>query len=219
MTLIIHHLHISQSERIVWLCEELGISYELKTYKRAPLLAPAEYKALHPQETAPVIQDGDLTLAESGACVEYICHKYAGGRLFLPSTHPAYADFLYWWHWPNGTFMPTMMQSMSLRSLGLSGDNFHMVITNSRFKRAFAALNERLRDNEWLAGSEFTVADVMVVFVLTTLRVFFPYGLGEYENVAKYLKRVGGREAYRKAMSKCEPDIEPVLGVDPPKKE
>ncbi|KAE8396683.1 hypothetical protein BDV23DRAFT_177677 [Aspergillus alliaceus] len=153
MTLTVHHLHISQSERIAGLCEELGIDYELKTYKRAPLLAPPDYKALHPQETAPVIQDGDLTLAESGACTEYICHIHAQGQLFLPPRHPAYADFLYWWHWSNGTFMPTMMKSMSLRSLKLSGDSSHMIMTNSRFKRAFTALNDRLHNNEWLAGS------------------------------------------------------------------
>ncbi|KAF5854917.1 hypothetical protein ETB97_010675 [Aspergillus alliaceus] len=192
MTLTVHHLHISQSERIAGLCEELGIDYELKTYKRAPLLAPPDYKALHPQETAPVIQDGDLTLAESGACTEYICHIHAQGQLFLPPRHPAYADFLYWWHWSNGTFMPTMMKSMSLRSLKLSGDSSHMIMTNSH---------------------------IMVVFVLTTLWYWFPYGLDEYENVAKYLQRVGGREAYQKAMRKCEPDLEPALGFDLLKKE
>ncbi|KAE8352085.1 glutathione S-transferase [Aspergillus coremiiformis] len=219
MTLTVHHLHISQSERIVWLCEELAIDYELKTYKRAPVLAPPEYKALHPQETAPVIQDGDVTLAESGACIEYICHQHAEGRLFLPSTHPAYADFLYWWHWGNGTFMPTMMLSMALRPLGLGDDSFYMAMAKNRFGSAFAALNERLRENVWLAGGLFTVADVMVVFVLTTLRYWFPYSLDKYENVVRYLKRVGEREAYRKAMKKCEPELEPALGVEPPKKE
>ncbi|KAE8379160.1 glutathione S-transferase [Aspergillus bertholletiae] len=219
MTLTVHHLHISQSERVVWLCEELGIDYELKTYKRVPLLAPPEYKALHPQETAPVIQDGDLTLAESGACIEYICHKHGGGRLFLPPMHPAYVDFLYWRHWSSGTFMPTVTQSMSLRSLNLGCDSFQMAITSNRFRKAFAALNERLRDNQWLAGSEFTVADVMVVFVLTTVRYWLPYSLKEYGNVVQYLKRIGEREAYQKAMRKCEPELELALGVEPPKKE
>lgn len=219
MTLTVHHLNISQSERVVWLCEELAINYELKTYKRAPLLAPPEYKALHPQGTAPIIQDGDLTLAESGACIEYICHKHGGGKLFLPPTHPAYADFLYWWHWSNGTFMPTIMQTMSLRALNASRDSFQMTLTNSRFKKAFAALNERLRGNQWLAGSNFTVADVMVVFVLTTVRYWVPYSLEEYENVVKYLKRVSEREGYQKAMKKCEPELELALGVEPPTKE
>ncbi len=100
MGLVVHHLHVAQSERVVWLCEELGLDYELRTYTRAAsMMAPAEYKALHRAGTAPVVQDGDLTLAESGACIEYISHRHGGGWLFLPPAHPAYADFLYWWHW------------------------------------------------------------------------------------------------------------------------
>ncbi|MFK4506283.1 glutathione S-transferase [Bradyrhizobium daqingense] len=81
--LTVHHLGKSQSERIVWLCEELGIPYELKRYTRdaRTMLAPAEYKALHPAGTAPVITDGDLVLAESGAIVDYIVAKFGAGRM------------------------------------------------------------------------------------------------------------------------------------------
>src|ERR1700760_1864190 len=88
--LIVHHLGKSQSERIVWLCEELGLPYELKHTARDPvtMLAPADYKALHPIGAAPVIIDGDLVLAESGAIVEYISGKYGNGRLVLPASHP-----------------------------------------------------------------------------------------------------------------------------------
>ena len=82
--LTVHHLGKSQSERVVWLCEELGIPYELKNYARAPLLAPPEYKALHPIGAAPVITDGDLVLAESGAIVEYIIARYGNGHADLP---------------------------------------------------------------------------------------------------------------------------------------
>ncbi|RFU30118.1 hypothetical protein B7463_g6224, partial [Scytalidium lignicola] len=217
MALIIHHLQVSQSERIVWLCEELGIGYEMKTYKRAPLLAPPVYKALHRQGTAPVIQDGNLTLAESGACIEYICHKHGKGMLFLDSSHSAYADFLYWWHWPNSTFLPSLGRAMMVRSLGLSDDNQMVAFGNDRIKRALSALDERLRENEWLAGSEFTVADVMAVFPLTTMRYFSPYSLREYGNILKYLKRIGEREAYQKAMKKCDPEMELALEADPPK--
>jgi len=81
--LAVHHLGISQSERIVWLCEELGVAYELKRYERDAVtrLAPAAYKALHPMGTAPVITDGDVVLSESGAIMEYIIGKYGQGRL------------------------------------------------------------------------------------------------------------------------------------------
>ena len=96
--LTVHHLGKSQSERIVWLCEELGVPYELKRYTRDPatILAPAEYKALHPIGAAPVITDGELVLAESGAVVDYIVAKYGNARLVLGPTDPAFAQFLYW---------------------------------------------------------------------------------------------------------------------------
>jgi glutathione S-transferase len=214
MGLIVHHLHMSQSERIPWLCEELGIPYELRTYDRAPLMAPPEYKALHPQGSAPVIQDGDLTLAESGACVEYIAHRHGGGRLFLPPSHRAYPDFLYWWHWSNGTFMPSSVRAMASRAAGATG--FAAQLAEERFTRALRSLDERVRGNEWLAGEEFTVADVMVVFTLTTWRFWFKYSLAEYEGILGYLKRIGEREAYRRAMEKADPGMELALGPEPP---
>src|SRR5438477_10826023 len=94
--LTVHHLGKSQSERIVWLCEELGIPYELKIYDRDPVtrLAPPEYKALHPIGAAPVITDGDVVLAESGAIIEYIVARYGKGRLVLSPDHPDYAQFV-----------------------------------------------------------------------------------------------------------------------------
>ena len=96
--LTVHHLGQSQSERVVWLCEELGIPYDLKIYDRDAVtrLAPPEYKALHPLGAAPVIQDGDVLLAESGAIVEYIVAKHGEGRLVLAPDHPDFAQFLYW---------------------------------------------------------------------------------------------------------------------------
>ena len=90
MLLTIHHLRYPQSGRIAWLCEELGFDYELNTYERSPFLAPPAYKALHPAESAPAIQGGDLTLAESGACMEYFGREYANGELFPDQTHPSY---------------------------------------------------------------------------------------------------------------------------------
>ena len=93
--LTVHHLGISQSERIVWLCEELEIPYELKLYKRSPLMAPPEYKALHALGTAPIITDGKLTMAESGAIVEYIVHTYGGGRLIPTPGNALWVDYLF----------------------------------------------------------------------------------------------------------------------------
>lgn len=215
--LTVHHLQVSQSERIPWLLEELGVPYELKNYKRAPLLAPAEYKALHHSGAAPVIHDtdGDLTLAESGACVEYIAHKYGGGRFFVAPSDPGYADFLYWWHWSNGTFQPAVSRPMYLRAAGQ--DNQMLAVSREKLGRAIQALDKRLASTEYLAGKDFTVADIMVVFTLTTMRNFSPYSLEPYPNILKYLQKISKREAYRTAMSKSDPDMELALGPDPPK--
>lgn len=109
MPLTVHHLGHSQSDRVVWLCEELGITYQLKKYDRAPVLAPAEFKALHPIGAAPVIQDdGGVLLAETQACVEWICNKHAGGKLIVKPEEKNYADFLYWYHLTNGTLQPSV---------------------------------------------------------------------------------------------------------------
>ena len=96
MTVTVHHLGISQSERVVWVCEELGLEYELRRYERAPFLPPPEYRNLHPLGAAPVITDGNFTLAESAACVEYLCQTYGGGRLIIAPGQKNYTDFLYW---------------------------------------------------------------------------------------------------------------------------
>src|SRR5215470_3839779 len=162
--LTVHHLGKSQSERIVWLCEELGIPYELKHTARDPvtILAPADYKALHPIGSAPVIIDGDLVLAESGAIVEYIIAKYGHGRLALPASHPDFASYLYWFHFANSTLQANMGRLMILNRLKLAADNPMLISTKARVDRAFHHLDVRTREVEYLAGSEFTSADIMI---------------------------------------------------------
>ncbi|GKU04749.1 glutathione s-transferase [Fusarium langsethiae] len=217
MSLTVHHLQVSQSERIPWLCEELNIPYDLKLYKRSPLLAPPEFKALHPMGAAPVIQDGSITLAESAACIEYISNKYANGSLFLRPDNPAYADFLYWWHFPAGTLYPALGRIMLIRSAKLADDNPVVQFGKAKYNQALKALDERLKENEWLAGNEFTAADIMVVFPLTTMRYFSPYSLEAYPNIVKYLERIASREAYKRTMEKIDPGMELAIGVNPPK--
>ncbi|QDP20831.1 glutathione S-transferase family protein [Bradyrhizobium cosmicum] len=207
--LTVHHLGKSQSERIVWLCEELGIPYELKRYTRDPvtMLAPAEYKALHPIGAAPVITDGDLLLAESGAIVDYILVKYGNGRLVLGPDQPGFAQFLYWFHFANGTLQAGMGRLMILNRLKLAQDNPMLVATRTRVDRAFDLVDARVRDAEYLAGDTFTTADIMMGFSLTTMRYFQPYDLSRCPNVVKYLGRIGARPAYRRAMEKGDPGM------------
>jgi len=211
--LTVHHLGKSQSERIVWLCEELGLSYELKRYNRDPktMLAPPEYKALHPLGAAPVITDGDVVLAESGAIVDYIIAKHGGGRLALAPAHPDYAQYVYWFHFANSTLQPVMGRSLVLSRAKLPADNPVVLWTKARQDLALDFLDARLRDADYLAGSELTAADIMIVFSLTTMRYFLPADLTPYPQILKYLRRIGEREAYRRAMRKGDPELAPLL--------
>lgn len=211
--LTIHHLGRSQSERIIWLCEELGLLYELKRYDRDPvtILAPPELRALHPLGAAPVITEGDLVLAESGAIVEYIIAKHGGGRLALGPDHPDFAQYLYWFHFANGNLQPSMGRCMILRRLRLPPDNPILLAMQGRLDRVLGLVEARLGEAEHLAGTEFTAADIMTVFSLTTMRSFPPLDLAPYSNILAYLQRIGAREAYRRAMQKGDPDMKPML--------
>ena len=207
--LTIHHLGKSQSERIVWLCEELEIPYELKHYDRHPvtMLAQADYRALHPIGTAPVITDGELVLAESGAIVEYIIAKYGDGRLAVRPDHPDFAPFLYWFHFSNGTLQAQMGRSMILNRLNLAADNPMLVGSKARLDRSFDLVNARVRDANYLAGDEFTSADIMIGFSLTTMRYFLPYDFERCPDIKAYLGRIAARPAYRRAMEKGDPGM------------
>jgi glutathione S-transferase len=210
--LIVHHLGISQSDRIVWLCEELGIPYELAKYDRDPVtrLAPEAYKALHPSQTAPIITDGDVVLAESGAIVDYIIAKYGHGRLAVTAASPLFADYLYWFHFANGSMMPAGMVELVLSVVGLKDDPGVQPL-RARADRAHDLVEKRLSVADYFAGSEFTAADIMMLFPLTTMRVFVPRDLTPYPNIRAYLARIGCRPAFQRAAMKGDPDLTPLL--------
>ncbi len=209
--LTIHHLGISQSERIVWLCEELGIDYALKRYERRAdnRLAPDDYKALHPMGIAPVITDGDLVLGESGAICDYICARYGGERLAPGPGDPDFADHLFWFHWSNGTFMTTLMMQLVLASG--SGDNPASVFVEDRSRRGWAMIEQRLGEKPFFGGANLTTADIMMVYCLTTSRAFRNLTIDGFPNLKAYLQRIGARPAYQRAMAKAEPGMTPML--------
>ena len=210
----VHHLGVSQSERIVWLCEELEIPYQLKHYERDPAtgLAPAAYKSLHPMGIAPIITDGDLVLAESGAIIEYIIAKHGNGRLSVASDDPDFANYLFWFHFANGTMMPSEMTGFIATLLGDAGGNVVLDSLKARGDLAFALVEKRLGEAAYLAGSEFTAADIITFFALTTMRAFKPRDLGLFPNIRNYLQRIGERPAYKRAMAAGDPSMTPMLG-------
>jgi glutathione S-transferase len=210
--LTVHHLGISQSDRVVWLCEELEIPYTLVKYDRDPVtrLAPAAYKALHPCETAPVITDGDVVLGESGAIIDYILAKYGAGHLAVKPDAPNFADYLYWLHYANGSMMPAGMVDLVLGVLGVR-DQEGVQPLRARANRAFDNVERRLGEAAYFAGEAFTAADIMMLFPLTTMRAFVPRDLAPYPNIRAYLARIGERPAYQRAAAKGDPDLVPML--------
>lgn len=210
--LTIHHLGVSQSERIVWLCEELGIPYSLKHYTRDPAtrMAPPEYKALHPSATAPIITDGDLVLAESGAIIEYIIGKHGGDRLARRATDADFADYLFWFHFANGSMMSSWMVERSFMLLEAQASSVMSGI-RARLDRAFAMVEARLGTAPYFAGNEFSAADIMMMFPLSTMRAFAPRDVSMYPNLLAYLQRIGQRPAFIRTTAIADPEMNPIL--------
>lgn len=209
--LTVHHLGISQSERIVWLCEELGLDYTLKRYDRRAdnRLAPDDYKALHPMGIAPVITDGDLVLGESGAICEYLCARYAAGRLEPAPDSPDFADHLFWFHWSNATFMTILMMQLVRGEDGK--DDPRSAFVEARSDAAWAMIETRLGETPFFGGADLSTADIMMVYCLTTSRAFRGTSIDAFPNIKAYLQRIGARPAYVSAMAKAEPGMTPYL--------
>ena len=117
--LVVHHLNDSRSQRILWLLEELGLAYEIKRYQRDPatMLAPPALREVHPLGKSPVITDGDLTLAESGAIIEYLVDRYGNGRLIPQAGTPDRLRYIYWMHFAEGSLMPPLLLQLIFNRL------------------------------------------------------------------------------------------------------
>lgn len=207
--LTVHHLGKSQSERIVWLCEELELPYTLKTYTRdaVTVFSPPELRAKHPIGAAPLLEDGDVLLAESAAIAEYILIKYGNGRLVAGPDDPGFAPYLYWFHFANGTLQPTIGRRMVVSRLDPPAGNPVLRNVQDRLGRSFGLIEQRLGEVPYLAGDAFTAADIMTVFSLTTMRYFQPVDLAPYPNIRAYLQRIAARPAYQRAMAKGDPGM------------
>lgn len=232
MVLTVHHLHISQSERILFLCEELAIDYRIVHHTRDPLAAPQSLKHVSGNATgkAPFLEDPEvgITLQESGAICEYILAKHAAGQLGDQTQSPklskifgeeGYADYLYWFHWSNGTFQALLNRFTFFEIGQIPEDNAAYKWSMAGLDQMLGLLNEHLAQNKWLAGRDFTTADIMAVFSLTTKRYFGPLvSYAKYPNILRYLKDIGERPAYQRAMEKGDPEMKLLLDAEAPLK-
>ncbi|KIW03482.1 uncharacterized protein PV09_05249 [Verruconis gallopava] len=219
MMIVIHHLGISQSERIVWLCEELGVPYQLVKHIRDPIASPESLTSLPGNKTgkSPYIEDTDtgVSLSESCAICDYIIYRHAGGKLALQPDDIHYPDYLYWYHYANGTQQPAMMTSMFLSHVPTDAPIKQAV--EQRLHAMLKHTNDRLATSKWLAGPEFTAADVMSVYGLTTQRYWGPQvSLKPYPHILRWLADCASREAYKRAMEKGDPEMECLVGAEPP---
>lgn len=220
--LILHHLQISQSERITFLLEELSLPYKLQLHTRSPLLAPESLSL--PGNTlgkSPFLEDTDrgVSLAESGAITDYILSVYGNGKLVLKPGEDGYADYLYWKDFANSTMQPAMITAMFLENSDVSSDHMIRGFAQQRLEAALQAMDDRLGKAKWLAGEKFTAADTMSVYAVSTQRFFGPrIGLERYANLVRWLGDCSAREGYRKAMEKADPEMRWLVTKEAPAK-
>jgi glutathione S-transferase len=202
----IYHLSTSRSERIVWLMEELGLDYRIEPFQRESTgAAPDALREIHGLGKAPVIRDGDTVLAESGAIVDYVVHRYGHDRLTVAPSAANYARYLYWLHFAEGTLMAVLVTALVLTRVPEGSTSPAGARVQARMKQILAFIDSELGAGPWFAGAEFTAADIMMTFPFTTTRLFLDYDLAPFPNVLAYLERIEARPAYQQAMALAGP--------------
>ena len=173
----VHHLGVSQGERVIWVCEELGIDYKLITYTRDPLLSPDSLKKVPGNDIgqAPFFEDDSngVKLSESAAIVEYIAEKYGRGKLILKPGDARHGDYLQWFHYANGSLQPAMIDLQFLTIAGVSNDNDISKFAWQRLDTRLKFMDRHLGETKYLAGNELTLADIMTIYTLTTQRYWY----------------------------------------------
>jgi len=217
--LTIHHLENSRSQRILWLLEELGNEYEIRHYKRNPTtgLAPPELLAIHPLGKSPVITDGDITVAESGAIVEYLVGKYDSGRLLPAAGTAERLAYTYWLHYAEGSFMPLMIISLILGRIENAKMPFFIKpvakgivekvrgnYLNSNVKRNLDFMESALTDATWFCGEQMNAADIQMSFAVEAAEVRTNL-TRDYPKLAAFLARIRQFPAYKTALEKGGP--------------
>ncbi|MEO6382152.1 MAG: glutathione S-transferase [Nitrobacter sp.] len=217
--IIVHHLNNSRSQRVLWLLEELGLPYEIKCYARDKLtmLAPAELRAVHPLGKSPVITDGTLTVAESGAIVEYLVDRYGEGR-FKPAAGSAGAlQYQYFMHYAEGSLMPPLLMKLIFDRIEHGPMPFFAKPIAkgiaAKVKAGYIApqikthldfLESELSQRPWFAGAEFTAADIQMSFPIEAAAA--RGGLAaDRPRLMDFLQRIHAREAYQRALQRGGP--------------
>jgi glutathione S-transferase len=215
--IVVHHLNNSRSQRVLWLLEELGLPYEVKRYERdaATMLAPPELKAIHPLGKSPVITDGDKTIAETGAIIEYILDTYGNGRLIPAAGTPERLRYTYWLHYAEGSAMTPLLlklvfTALPTRAPGLLKGLVKAIAAKAQtgfidpqLKTHIDYWQAELSKTPWFAGSEFTAADIAMSFPLEA--AVSRGGAASRPKVVAFLATIHARPAYRTALERGGP--------------
>jgi glutathione S-transferase len=215
----VHHLNNSRSQRVLWLLEELGVPYEVKRYERdaKTMLAPPALLAVHPLGKSPVLIDGSVSIAESGAIVEYLVERYGAGRLIPPPGTPERLRYSYWLHYAEGSAMPPLLLKLVFDRvangpapwpISVIARRIAATVTNTfiapQLKRHLDFMEGELTSRTWFAGEEFTAADVQMSFPLQAAAK--RAGLDQSRpRLMGFLERIQTRPAYQRALERGGP--------------
>jgi glutathione S-transferase len=199
--LTLHHLIDSRSQRILWLLEELGAPYEMKRYQRdaKTRLAPPELAAIHPLGKSPVITDGNLQIAESGAVVDYIIRTYGKGAMMPAIGTPDYEAYNEWLHYAEGSAMLPLMLHLYVSRLKEAGSPLHPRI-ESEIANHLGYVDGALKGREFFIGNALTGADIQMSFVGEMAKIFDK--LAAYPNLSAWLARMHACPAFQRSMEK-----------------
>ena len=210
----VHHLNNSRSQRVLWLLEELGVDYRIVRYQRdaKTMLAPPELRAVHPLGKSPVISDGDTTVAESGAIIEYLIGRYGDGRFVPPPDTPQRLRYTYWLHYAEGSAMTPLLLSLIFRRMPKApmpffirpivrgvADKVKTSYVDPQLKLHFDYMESELARSDWFAGDEFSAADVQMSFPIEAGRARGLVDSGR-PRLAGFLERIHARPAYQRAL-------------------
>ena len=217
--LVVHHLENSRSQRVLWLLEELGLPYEIVHYKRdaTTMMAPPELLAVHPLGKSPVITDGETTVAETGAIVEYILAQYGDGRLLPALGTPEALRYRYWLHFAEGSAMPPLLLTLIFDRIanapmpffikpvarGISNKVMDLMV-RPNLKRQLDYMESELGRSAWFAGAALTGADIMMSFPLEAAAQRAGLDASRPKLMA-FLKRIHARPAYKLALKRGGP--------------
>ena len=215
----VHHLNNSRSQRVLWLLEELGLDYDVVRYQRdaETMLAPPSLRKVHPLGKSPVVVDGENTLAESGAILEYLVDRYDTARAFAPSpSTPEHLRYRYWMHYAEGSAMPPMLLSLVFSRIKQAPMPFfakpiaHRIADKAmagfvgpQVKLHLDYMESELGKSPWFAGEDFSAADIQMSFPVEAASV--RAGFKDRPNLKGFLQRIHARPAYQRALEQGGP--------------